>query len=81
MDDTFIDLDNAGMQAMLKSDAVQAVIKETAERVADRAEGNYTVDMRSWPSRKVAKIKPADAKTFYRNRAHNFLLKAAKGGS
>lgn len=80
-DGEFIDLDNAGMQAMLKSEGVQEVVKKTAENAAKRADGNYEVDMRLWPSRAIAKIKPADAKTYYRNRKHNLLLKAVKGGS
>ncbi|WP_288342002.1 hypothetical protein [uncultured Dubosiella sp.] len=75
-----IEIDDDGIRSLLKSDNMQKILEAQAEKVAKRAEGNFDVKVSNQQTRAVAKVSPGDAPTFYKNKKHNLLLKAIKGG-
>ncbi len=73
-----IELDHDGMRALLQSEEIQSVLEQVAQSRLSGVSGNFETEVEVLPTRAVARIKPADAKTYYSNLKHNTLLKAIK---
>lgn len=78
MSNVRIELDHTGMQALLQSEEIQGVLAEVAEQKLSGTEGNYETEVNVLPTRAVARIKPADYKTYRSNLKHNTLVKMIK---
>lgn len=75
------ELDKPNVGLLLKSSEMQDVLTQEAQKVTQSIGGNFNVDVTTRPTRSVAEISCNDAQTYYKNRKHNLLLKAIKGGS
>lgn len=60
----------------MKSAEMKAVLDETAQHIAESAEGDYKVDTLIGRTRANAEVSCASAKTYYDNLRNNTLLKA-----
>lgn len=73
-----IELDDKGIQEMLKSNEVGNLLQEYGDNIANSAEGNYEVKQEQKQKRTIVKVAPADKKTHYRNLNANYLVKAVQ---
>lgn len=75
-----IELNSAGIQALLKSQEIMGKVEDVAHRVCDVAVESsgrsYEVDATIGARRGWASVKAADAHAYYSNLKHNTLLKA-----
>lgn len=72
-------LDRAGVRQLMKSDEMQAVVKEYADDAAASLGSGYEVDVRREKNRVNAAIYPVSGKAKHDNYAHNTILKAVFG--
>ena len=72
-------LDRAGVRQLMKSDEMQAVVKEYADDAAASLGSGYEVDVRRGKKRVNAAIYPVSDKAKHDNYAHNTILKAVFG--
>lgn len=85
MSNIIVELDHDGMEQLLKSPGMQAVLQEYAEQVRSRCTaGNvdpseYATTVKVSGTRAVARVYPATRHARNSNRAHNTLLKALGG--
>lgn len=70
------ELNREGVKQLMKSAEMQAVLEETAQHIADGAEGEYKVNALTGKTRANAEVSCADAKTYYENLRSNTLLKS-----
>lgn len=70
------ELNREGVKQLMQSEEMRALLDETAQHIADSAEGAYKVDTRTGRTRANAEVSCADAKTYYENLRNNTLLKA-----
>lgn len=70
------ELNREGVKQLMQSAEMRALLDETAQHIADNAEGAYKVDTRTGKTRANAQVSCADAHTYYSNLKHNNLLKA-----
>lgn len=73
-----IELDHAGIDALLKSGEIQKILLSVAESRIAVAQGNYETEAKVMPTRAVVGIKAADARTYNSNLKHNTLAKMVK---
>jgi len=71
-----IELNSAGIQEMLKSPEMQAMLLERASAVADRAGSGYATDVYVGRTRANASVFPYDDEALRDNMKNNTLLKA-----
>ena len=75
-----IELDSAGIQALLKSPEIVGKVEEVAHRVCDVAVDSsgrsYEVETTIGAKRGWASVKATDAHSYYSNLKHNTLVKA-----
>lgn len=72
-------LNHAGIQALLKSDEVQAFILEQASGIGSRCGAGYETDVYMAPSRVISSVYTTDKKAIQDNLENNTLLKAVSG--
>ena len=72
-------LDRTGVRNLMKSDDMQAVVKEYADEALGRLGSGYAVDVKKGKNRVNAAIYPASGKAKHDNYAHNTILKAVFG--
>lgn len=72
-------LDRAGVRQLMKSDEMQAVVKEYADDAAASLGSGYEVDVRRGKNRVNAAIYPVSGKAKHDNYARNTILKAVFG--
>ena len=68
--------DSAGIQALLKSAAVSALVSEYGARVAANAGEGFESDTRNGKYRAICRIKPATKQAVRETYQNNTLLKA-----
>ena len=75
-----IELDSAGIQALLKSQEIMGKVEDVAHRVCDVAVESsgrsYEVETTIGARRGWASVKAVDAHAYYSNLKHNTLAKA-----
>lgn len=71
-----VKFNNAGIQELLKSEEMQAIINEKANEVQARAGDGYETVERVGKKRAFARVRVASAKAYYDNLKNNTLLKA-----
>lgn len=69
-----IDLNRAGVRALMRSPEMQAVLKDSADTVKDRCGDGYEAYVA--PTRAVAVVETVSKKAYDDNSANNTLLKA-----
>ena len=65
---------------IMKSDEMQKILREEAEKVVGRAGEGYEANVRVGSKRAVANIAPTTPKAYNSNLKNNTLLKALGGG-
>ena len=70
------ELNRDGIKAIMKSVEMKAVLDETAQHIAESAEGDYKVDNMTGRTRANAEVSCASTETYYDNLRNNTLLKA-----
>ncbi len=78
MSNVRIELDHAGIDALLKSGEIQETLAEVAQSRLSGAAGSYETEVNVLSTRAVARIRPADVKTARSNLKHNTLVKLIK---
>ena len=73
-----IDLNRAGVRALLRSPEMQAVLRDRADTVKDRCGDGYESYVA--PTRAVAVVETVSQKAYDDNSANNTLLKAVLSG-
>ena len=68
--------DSAGIQALLKSAAVSALVSEYGAQVAARAGEGFESDTRNGKYRAICRVKPATKQAVRETYQNNTLLKA-----
>lgn len=71
-------LNRKGVRKLLKSEEVQTVIAEQAERVKRRCGKGFSSDMFIGKRRAIASVWPKSPAAKRRNKRHNTLLKAVR---
>ena len=71
-----IELNSAGVRAMLKSPEMQAMLSERAHKIAGRAGAGYETDVYVGTNRANASVFPSGAEAIRDNMKNNTLLKA-----
>lgn len=70
------ELNRDGVRQIMQSAEMKAVLEETAQHIAQNAEGDYKVDTITGRRRANTEVSCASAKTYYSNLKNNTLLKA-----
>lgn len=71
-----IELNSAGIQALLKGPEVEAFIKGEADRIASNAGPGYGSDTKQMPGRVIASAYTADEQAMQDNLDNNTLLRS-----
>lgn len=79
MSNVKIVLNSQGIQRMLKSPEVQALISEKVNNVAQRAGDGFVGDVRIGRRRTVGRVHATSLKAHKKNMKNNILLKALGG--
>lgn len=72
----YVELNDEGVKELLKSPAMQQVIKRKADQVQKRAGRGFVANMKVKETRCVAIIHAKSKKAYYANLKGNILLKA-----
>ena len=70
------ELNLPGLNAVMKSDGMQAQLQAAGEAVAVVADGNYGIDVHQANFVAIANVYPADRDSAIKNAKNNELLKA-----
>lgn len=70
------ELNRDGVRQIMQSAEMKVVLEETAQHIAQNAEGDYKVDTITGRRRANAEVSCASAQTYYDNLKNNTLLKA-----
>lgn len=73
-----VELNSKGIQEMLKGEDMQALLKEKATEIADRAGNGYEVNVFVGKTRANASVSTKTKKAMRDNLQNNTLLKAVK---
>lgn len=74
-----VELNRAGVRALLQSAEMEGVIRQHANEVQARAGDGYKAEVRVGQKRVYANVKADTARAYFDNLAHNTLLKALGG--
>lgn len=72
-------LDRAGVRSLMKSDDMQAVVKEYADEALGRLGSGYAVDVKKGKNRVNAAVYAESSKAKHENFKSNSILKAVFG--
>lgn len=78
MSKTKIELSDAGIQELLKSDEIEEVLMSYATGIQNRCSGNYEVSSQKGKYRTKVRVASSDKKTYFKNLQTNELLKALR---
>lgn len=70
------ELNRDGVKQIMQSAEMKAVLEETAQHIANSAEGDYKVDTMTGRTRANAEVSCGSVSTYYDNLKNNTLLKA-----
>ena len=74
--EVILEMNDAGMQELLKSEAMQSILQEKASAIAKAAGPEYKTDIKTMGTRVIASVYTEDEKAIRDNLKHNTLLKA-----
>lgn len=75
-----VNLNRAGVAALLKDQGIAGVCQEEAGKIASRAGAGYEVQQRNYPERTGYAISAETPRAIHDNFENNTLLKAINGG-
>ena len=76
MSNARIELDSAGVRALLHDPAVVSVCKGQADRILAEAGEGYVEEPRNYPKRQGYAVRVDSERAYFDNLKHNTLLKA-----
>ena len=79
MSKTKVVLDSAGVRELLRSEELQALCMEHANRIQSTAGPGFVAEERNYPERTGAAVRTDSREAYYRNLNDNILLKAVRG--
>lgn len=80
MSNVKIELNSAGIQALLHSDGIKTALMEAGIRVQANAGDNFAAELVDMPTRSIVRVSAINKQGMKENSDDNVLLKALHGG-